>query len=66
MDGLSSPSSSSDGVRQRERPFVHFEIDQIAVNITSEDWANKWCDKVNEVCIYLAYAIMIVFEAGTF
>lgn len=48
VDGLSSPSSSSDGVRQRERPFVHFEIDQIAVNITSEDWANKWCDKVNE------------------
>lgn len=34
------------GVSQRPRPFVHFEIDQIAVHITDEDWARQWCDKV--------------------
>ncbi|KAF3026435.1 hypothetical protein E8E14_011731 [Neopestalotiopsis sp. 37M] len=36
------------GVSQRKRPFVHFEIDQIAVNITSDEWAARWCERLNE------------------
>jgi hypothetical protein len=37
------------GVSQRPRPFVHFEIDQIAVHIVDEEWARQWCEKVNAV-----------------
>ncbi|KAH6647532.1 putative oxalocrotonate tautomerase [Truncatella angustata] len=37
-----------EGVRKRERPFVRFQIDQIAVHIENEEWARRWCDKVDQ------------------
>ncbi|KAM0816959.1 putative Oxalocrotonate tautomerase [Seiridium cardinale] len=36
------------GVKKRERPFVHFEVDQIAVHFTDEAWARQWCEKLNK------------------
>lgn len=47
IDGLRD--GDVQGVTKRERPFVRFEIDQIAVHIQDEERTRLWCEKIDAV-----------------
>lgn len=51
-------------VRAWDKPFVHFEIDQIAVHINTEERAHAWCeriDKVRFIVLLFFFVSLLVF-----